>query len=291
MRKEMCTLSLLLLGAIVASAQGPAFVTGLQGVDRVVLVRDREPTGDTHRALGRNQPLPQVESKPGTQAKPPVFDLDRYQFGILRRGPKWTAESTPETEKIQVGHMENIGKMAATGKLVAAGPMLDNGDLRGIFLFKVDSVDEAIKLAAEDPAIKAGRLTLELLTWMAPRGIGARFSEDYRKDPKTRTTMTRYHLAFLRAKAGEGPPTTSIQEIQLEHLWNIRRMLDSGKLAAAGPFESAGELRGLFVFATTSLEEAKAWAESDPAVKAGLATVELHPWLVAKEVWPTGITK
>lgn len=35
-----------------------------------------------------------------------------------------------------------------------------------------------------------------------------------------------------------------------------------------------------------SAEEAKAWAESDPAVKAGRVTVEIHPWLVAKEVWP-----
>jgi uncharacterized protein YciI len=231
--------------------------------------------------------FPQAQS--GSQTNPPTFDLDRYQFGMLRRGPKWTPESTPETQKIQAGHMDNIGKMASTGKLVAAGPMLDSGDLRGIFLFKTDSVEEATKLAAEDPAIKAGRLALELVTWMAPRGIGARFNEEYRKDPaNARTTMTKYHLAFLRGKSGGGAQPGLSQQIQLAHLWNIRRMLDSGKLVAAGPFVGNGELRGVFVFATESMDEARAWAESDPAVKAGLMTVELHPWLVAKEVWTTG---
>ena len=231
--------------------------------------------------------FPQAQS--GSQTNPPTFDLDRYQFGMLRRGPKWTPESTPETQKIQAGHMDNIGKMASTGKLVAAGPMLDSGDLRGIFLFKTDSVEEATKLAAEDPAIKAGRLALELVTWMAPRGIGARFNEEYRKDPaNARTTMTKYHLAFLRGKSGGGAQPALSQQIQLAHLWNIRRMLDSGRLVAAGPFVGNGEVRGVFVFATESMEEARAWAESDPAVKAGLMTVELHPWLVAKEVWTTG---
>jgi len=100
--------------------------------------------------------------------------------------------------------------------------------------------------------------------------------------------MTKYHLAFLRGKSGGGAQPALSQQIQLAHLWNIRRMLDSGKLVAAGPFVGNGELRGVFVFATESMDEARAWAESDPAVKAGLMTVELHPWLVAKEVWTTG---
>jgi uncharacterized protein YciI len=103
--------------------------------------------------------------------------------------------------------------------------------------------------------------------------------------------MTKYHLAFLRGKSGGDVQPASSQQIHLDHLWNIRRMLDSGRLVAAGPFVGNGEIRGVFVFATESIDEARAWAESDPAVKAGLMTVELHPWLVAKEVWPTGTAR
>ncbi|HJP92345.1 MAG TPA: YciI family protein [Pyrinomonadaceae bacterium] len=52
-----------------------------------------------------------------------------------------------------------------------AGPFGDNGNLRGIFVFKVASLDEAKELAAADPAIKAGRLAIEIYPWMVPEGI------------------------------------------------------------------------------------------------------------------------
>ena len=61
------------------------------------------------------------------EEKPPQFEVEKYQFGLLKRGPQWTPEKTPETQKIQEGHMANINKMARLGKLVAAGPMGDNG--------------------------------------------------------------------------------------------------------------------------------------------------------------------
>jgi uncharacterized protein YciI len=92
----------------------------------------------------------------------PQTEHSTYYFGLLRRGPKWTPERTPETEKIQAGHMANIQKMADLGKLVIAGPFGDDGQLRGVFFFKTESADEAENLAAADAAIQAGRLVLEL---------------------------------------------------------------------------------------------------------------------------------
>lgn len=61
--------------------------------------------------------------------------------------------------------MENITRLANEGKLVLAGPFLDNGELRGIYIFNVKSVEEARQLTASDPAIKTGRLTMELHPW------------------------------------------------------------------------------------------------------------------------------
>ena len=52
----------------------------------------------------------------------------------------------------------------------------------------------------------------------------------------------------------------------------------------AGPFTDDGDLRGLFVFRTGTLEEAKAMAEQDPAVKAGRLRLEWHPWFAAKNI-------
>lgn len=221
------------------------------------------------------------------KSKPPYFDLDSYQFGLLRKGPNHGTGTKEEIDKVQAGHMANINKMALSGKLVAAGPMGDDGDLRGIFLFKAASLAEAKALAAEDPAIKAGRLRMDIFTWYGPKHIGKELMAKYQADPKTPMTMTQFYLVLLNkgAKASEGSAADK-QKLQLEHMWNVRNRLDDKSFATAGPFESAGDLRGIFVIAAKTAEEALVIAESDPSVKAGALTIEIHPWWVAKEVWP-----
>jgi uncharacterized protein YciI len=92
-------------------------------------------------------------------------------LAFLVRGDKWTPEKTPQTEAIQKGHMANIQKLADMKKLVVAGPFGDNGTLRGIFVFRVDSIEEARQLAATDPAVQAGRLALQIHPWIVPEGI------------------------------------------------------------------------------------------------------------------------
>ena len=103
---------------------------------------------------------------PGTPLKP-----TDYIFGLLVRGPKWTPEKTTESSKIQEGHMANINRLAEAGKLVLAGPFYDEGERRGVFIFKVDTLNEAQKLADSDPAVIAGRLRIELYRWTVPMGI------------------------------------------------------------------------------------------------------------------------
>lgn len=92
-------------------------------------------------------------------------------LAFLVRGEKWTPEKTPQTEAIQKAHLENINKLAEMKKLVVAGPFGDNGTLRGIFVFRVNSIEEARELAATDPAVQAGRLALQIHPWVVPEGI------------------------------------------------------------------------------------------------------------------------
>ena len=67
--------------------------------------------------------------------------------------------------------MANIQRLAEMKKLVVAGPFGDDGRLRGIFVFRVDSLEEARALTLTDPAVQAGRLAMELHPWVVPVGI------------------------------------------------------------------------------------------------------------------------
>jgi uncharacterized protein YciI len=103
----------------------------------------------------------------------PLFnpaDLAPYYFGFLNKGPKWTPGQTPETQKIQEGHMAHLNASGASGKLAIAGPIGDNGDIRGILVYKTATVDEARSIAEADPAVKAGRLVVELHKWFVTKG-------------------------------------------------------------------------------------------------------------------------
>lgn len=87
-----------------------------------------------------------------------------YVMAFLKRGPNRDQDSL-EAARLQAAHMANIHRMAEEGSLVLAGPFMDDGDLRGIYVFNVSSVEEAQALTATDPAIKAGRLAMELHPW------------------------------------------------------------------------------------------------------------------------------
>ena len=101
----------------------------------------------------------------------PKHEMTSYVMGLLRKGPKWTADRTEETQRIQDGHMANIRKMAATGKLVVAGPFTNDGSLRGVFIFQQTSLEEARAMVDQDPAVKSGRLVVDLLPWFAAAGL------------------------------------------------------------------------------------------------------------------------
>ena len=90
--------------------------------------------------------------------------------------------------------------------------------------------------------------------------------------------MRKYVMAFLKAGPNQDMDSTQASKLQRAHLDNIFRLADEGKLAVAGPFLDGGELKGVYVFNVTSIEEAKELTETDPAVKAGRFILELHPW-------------
>lgn len=92
------------------------------------------------------------------------YGMKPYVMAFLKAGPVRSQDSL-EAARLQRAHLDNINRMAAAGKLILAGPFLDEGEVRGIYIFNVATVEEAQQLTATDPAIQAGRLVMDLHPW------------------------------------------------------------------------------------------------------------------------------
>ncbi len=105
------------------------------------------------------------------EQKDAMPEMTTYILGLLVKGPQWTPAPSSELAKLQEAHLAHLRSMAASGKLIVAGPLTDGGTIRGILVFKLESVDEARALAEADPAVKAGRLAVELHPWLVQKGV------------------------------------------------------------------------------------------------------------------------
>jgi len=103
--------------------------------------------------------------------EPAMAEMTTYYFGMLVKGAKWSAAETPERAELQKQHLAHLTKMGKEGKLVIAGPLLDDGTIRGLLVYKAASIEEARGWAEADPAVKAGRLKVEMHPWMVQKGM------------------------------------------------------------------------------------------------------------------------
>lgn len=98
-----------------------------------------------------------------------------YYIFLLKKGPTWSPDETPEIEALQAAHLANLRHLAELGKLVINGPLLDSfatsGEIRGVGALKTSSLAMAQELISTDPMVKAGRLIFELHAWMVDKNI------------------------------------------------------------------------------------------------------------------------
>ena len=105
-----------------------------------------------------------------------VVPLEQYQFVLLRRPPDPPAYDEATLDKLQTEHVEFYAGLRAAGHVLTNGPFLEQPDpaLRGLAVFAVESLDEALELASGDPLVHAGRIVLDVMIWWAPAGAMVR---------------------------------------------------------------------------------------------------------------------
>ncbi len=103
----------------------------------------------------------------GPEAPP---NMERYKLVILKR-PANGGAKVADPEALQRQHIGHLQAMARAGKLVVAGPFDDQADprMRGLCVYRAP-LEEARRLAQDDPAVKAGRLEVEVLSWWVEKG-------------------------------------------------------------------------------------------------------------------------
>ena len=91
-----------------------------------------------------------------------------YIVGLLHKGPLWGPED--ENGRTHLEHA-SLRKWRDAGQCLVGGWFMDFGDPRGMYIFTVDSVEEARSLVQEDPAIQSEKLVFEFHPWLAPDGL------------------------------------------------------------------------------------------------------------------------
>ena len=142
------------------------FIPGLFGIAVMVLLACQSEPAEVSETVGA------YDSLKAQAYGADDYGMRRYIIAFLKSGPN-TDLSPEELRDLQAAHMKNIGAMADAGKLAVAGPFIGDKDYRGIYIFNVETLEEAEALTKSDPAVQAGSLIMELKEWYGSAALMA----------------------------------------------------------------------------------------------------------------------
>lgn len=88
--------------------------------------------------------------------------------------------------------------------------------------------------------------------------------------------MRRYVFVLLKSSTTPVPKGPERDEMFKGHFANMTRLADEGKLVMAGPLDGVDGWRGLFIFATDDIDEARRLVSTDPVIVKGEMVAEYH---------------
>ncbi len=203
--------------------------------------------------------------------------MTTYQMVFLNKGPNYDAVSkSADAERIRQQHV--AGLVALNNRKVGLlfGPLLDAGELRGILVLDVPDAGAAASAVADDPYVKTQAMTVTVRPWLGPKALF--------NPPAVGQELEQLILGFLMRGPNTSQTGAEAQEIQKGHLAYMTKLREEGKLLVAGPFMDDSPMRGIVIYRVATVDDAKALAAEDPAVKAGRLVVDAHPWMTFKGI-------
>jgi uncharacterized protein YciI len=100
------------------------------------------------------------------------MDLEAFELVLLRRPASPSDYPDEELDRIQREHLAYYAQLRTAGQVATNGPVDGQPDpaLRGLGFYRTGSLDGSRQLAEADPAVRAGRLSVEIMTWYCPPG-------------------------------------------------------------------------------------------------------------------------
>jgi len=95
--------------------------------------------------------------------------MGKMQMLFLDQSPQW--KTGDRADEIRKEHRAHIEGLITNGKLALWGEVASEGDLREIGIVKTESIEEARAMTQLFPAVKAGMLRADVLSWYAARNL------------------------------------------------------------------------------------------------------------------------
>lgn len=95
-------------------------------------------------------------------------NLKPYFLGFLIKGERWNDTEGEQAEELMHLQLAFLRAQMEAQRYLVAGPVLDEGRIAGMMIIDARTADEARTLASMDPAVKAGRLAVEIYPTFLP---------------------------------------------------------------------------------------------------------------------------
>ena len=96
------------------------------------------------------------------------MEFDRFTVALLIARPDAPELDDEASAALQDAHLAHLAELHEAGHLLSAGPLFSE-HFRGLAILPVDP-ERGLELMQDDPTVRAGVLSVEIVPWMVPGG-------------------------------------------------------------------------------------------------------------------------